>query len=352
MMFLRDKMMEEQSEDGGDGSGAVTSTEPPSMTEEFNAVLDNMEDAVDDESTTATPEVSDATPEVSEVTDATPDAKEVVTTSTEDSFITDELRQRAKNYHLTEEMLQSAGSKEAVESSMLLIDNYQKRQLDLQHQAAFPPPTEPPPANEVPPTEPPPPVEGEQELLPGQPESPYVDFSERIEALKTEGYDDELTNMFTVLNEQNQMLQYQMAGFNQHAQMVQEGARTNHERQVLGLIDSLDRNDLFGSDLEFTDEQSNNSKQVAGEIQQMVQQMGYELNPNTAHQAFQRVFAQQLIKEAGENKTRKVQKQSRKRMGRGSTAVARNDIEWDGPLNEDPVLIAAGKRMLAENDGL
>lgn len=363
-MFLRSKFREEQAEAGGDGGGGTS--EPPDMKEEFTAILDTMEaeDAAEEAAEAQVEEPVAAAEEPSSDDDSvTPDEQPESTVSDDDNWLTDDLRERAANYHFSEEMMLAQGSPEEVEANMLLIDNYQQRQLELQQRAWEADNPAAPPIEPIDPAAPA--AEGQSPPAGGAPPPPqpppgfqFRDFSAEIENLVTEGYDAPLTDLQRGMAEQQkQMLDYiqaqeqRLMQVENHAMQVQQGAVQNHQNRVLTMIDNLGREDLFGTANEYSPEQASNADRVNAQLEFMVQREGYKLNPATVKQAYQRVFSQDLLKDAVTNKFNKVQGQSRKRMGRGPTATPRADLEWDGDQTEDPVLLAAGRKMMREANG-
>lgn len=360
-MFLRPIFMDEQGE-GGEGSGGI-----PDRTTEFNEILDKMEAAEAAEAAEETPDAEPAAEETPEpVAEETPtpevdesEAPEVSETPPEVSetpeespdWLTDDLLSRGAMYHMTPEQMADQGSVESVEKAMLFIDNYHARQRELAMQAQAPPPEQIPP-EQVPPDGQIPP----EQVPPEQQPFVFEDFTDRIGALAESGYDDDLTGLIQgihaqgqYLHNQNQMLMGQVQHLTQHATKVHEGAVANHNDRVMAMVDDLGRTDLFGTEAEFTDEHTRNAEMVHQEVQNLMQNQGKKLNPETVRVAFQRVFAPKLINEAGKAKATAVKNQSRKRMGRGATSTPREDIPWDGDPSEDPVLLKLGRDFLAAN---
>lgn len=350
-MFLRDIIRDEQAEAGGEGGGGVS--DPPDMKEEFTAILDKMESEETGEEVDESPSEE---PVAAVEDDSTPEenSDDASSDSDDDSWLTDDLRERAKNYHFTEEMMLAQGAPEDVEANMLLIDNYQQRQMELQ-QAAYMAanPQQPPMIDPLP--------ENGAASPPGMAPPPgfeFKDFTQQIEELVTEGYDAPLTDLQRgmaeqqkMLHQHNQMLEQRMMQMEHHAMQVQQGAVQNHQNRVLTMVDNLGRDDLFGTADDFTPEQAANTEKVNSQLEYMMRHEGYPLNPATVKTAYQRVFSEQLVKEATKNKFNKVQNQSRKRMGRGATTTPREDMEWDGDITDDPVLLAAGRKMMREANG-
>lgn len=350
-MLIKYRLMAEQ-EEGGEGGGGHED-----RTAEFNAIIDQREREreQENESVTVTDAVKrgDVKTETSKTDDnvsvtGTDEAKDSSITYTEDeNFLTDELRNLGGTYGFSDEMMLNQGSEAALRNAMLLVDQYEKRQLDLHRgqQRPQPDPSGEENTEEVPPVQ--------------QPNETKADFAARMAILQEEGYDEPITNMFNEQHQENQFLKQkieqmeaQMSQFQQHADHVQQGARTNYQNQVLNLVDSLNREDLFGNKHTATDEQHENIRQVEMEVQDLMQRQGQRLDSATITRAFNRVFADKLIHESRSNKSKALQNQSRRRMGSGNPSQPRHDIEWDGPLDEHPGLLAMGNRFLQENRGL
>lgn len=362
MMFLRHIRMDEQDE-GGEGGGGI-----PDRTAEFTEILDKMEAAdaaevapepapvAEAQETPAEPAPVAESPEAQE--DPVEPAPVAKATPEPPDWLTDDVRSRAAQYHMTDEILSSHGSLEEVEAGMLLIDNYQARQLDLRRQEYDAQTQEYNAQNQ--PAEPPAPGEEPPAGDPAQPEPfQFQDFGPAIGELVTGGYDAELTTVMEGMHKQSQYLHdrvlqqdQDIAQFREHASRVQQGAISNHNDRVMTMVDALDRKDLFGTEQTHTPEQVQNAERVNQEIEELIRYRGQTLSPDTVQQAYQRVFASQLIQEAGSKRVTALKKQSSRRMGQGQTATPRDDLAWDGDAGDDPVLLAMGNRFIQENAGM
>jgi hypothetical protein len=348
-MFLKYRLMDEQ-EEAGEGGGGVERD----IAAEVTAILD-AQDAEESGDKAAT--VTEADPDDGDVTVAgAVEADELHTTSTEDeNFLTDDLRSLGATYGFNEESMLSQGSEAALRNAMLLVDQYEKRQLDRARGSQRPP--EPQAQDwQIPQNEAPPEVQAE---MVQKPHESNADFVERMKVLQDDGYDTPLTGMFDFQQKQIDRLMAQidqqqsaLSMLDQHAQRVQQGAVHNYQTRVLDLVDSLGRDDLFGTVKTATEEHHENVRRVENEIRDLMEREGLELDPTTVQRAYHRVFAEQLIRESRNGKVKAVQDQSRRRMGSGSTAKARKDLAWDGPADEDPVLLAMGNRFMQENRGI
>jgi len=376
MLIRRPLLFQEQDESGG------TATAADDRTAEFIAAIDASNeaagDAVEDdststtetdESTTVTTDETEDTGEVettstetpsrqrdskgrfvkaedsteeTEATDSTAEEFQESLTSTEGNFLTDELRELGSSYGFTDEVMLSQGSEESLRNAMQLIDQYEARRAGINRQH----PPEEPPTQETPPAPP------QQEQAPPA-ETPTEETQENflsyIQTLKDNGYDEEVTKPLEALYQQNQQLMQQMQGFQQHAERVQQGAVQNYQNQVLGMIDGLGRNDLFGTDREYTPQQQQNAVAMDQTIQWLTQTQGLPLDKTTVKRAFNMNFGDQLMHENRVKKSEAVQQQSQKRMGTGAPTTPRDDIPWDGELADDPVIKAFYNNAMQEN---
>jgi len=380
-MFIRRPILQEEQQDEG-GTAAVASTpDPEDRTQEFIEAIDaynaseegeTSSTEVDDSTTVTTDEPEDAVETETASTDAparkrdangrfvkaeqpaeesaaeesndstsTAEEFQQTLTSTE-NFLTEELREMGASYGLTDEVMLSQGSEESLRNAMELIDRYEANRSGIRRQPE--PEEQVAPQQEAAPPAPEPPA---------QPDAPteesQANFETYIQNLKDNGYDEEVTKPLEALYQQNQQLMQQMEGLQNHAHQVQQGAVQNYQNQVLGLIDNLGREDLFGNDSNFTPDQQRNAQEMDKAVQFLTQTQGLPLNKATVSRAFNLTFGDQLMHERQVQRANAVKKQSKTRMGSGAPTEPREDIQWDGDPGEDPVIKAFFNNAMQEN---
>jgi len=290
------------------------------------------------------------TPESEPETPAEPSSISEMMESAGENFLTDELREMGRSYGFSDDVMLSQGSEESLRGAMELIDRYVANQTGIGQK---------PPPGAVPPEQAP----IDQPVDPAAPEQPagFVPETEEptpesqdqfltyIENLKTNGYDDEITQPMEALYHQNQQMMQHIQQLQSHAHQVQEGAIGSYQKQVLGFIDGLDRSDLFGTEHEFSPQQQENAHKMDEAVQFLTRSQGQPLNPSTVQRAFNLAFGETLMREKVAARTSAIQNQSRKRMGSGAPSTPRDDIPWDGEAGDDPVIKQFFNNAMQEN---
>lgn len=369
-MFLRPVYRDEKSDDGDGGGG-------DDRTAEFIAAIDSVNEAEaaseapDEPAEPAAPEPA-ATPakprnqrgqftkaeskseEVAESENKSEEVAEPSISETLESagqnYLTDDLRDQGAAYGLSDDQMLTMGSEEALLNAMSLIDRYVANQAAANAPPEPPEPPAQPPAGQTPdPNAPPPP---DPDFVP-ETDNPSMssqgDFYKYIETLKANGYDEEITAPMEALFMQNQQMMQHMEQLQSHAAQVQQGATNNYQKQVLSLIDSLDREDLFGNDRNFTPEQAQNAEKVDHAIQWLTQTQRQPLNAATVQRAMRLAFGEQLANERIRAKVGAVKNQSNRRMGSGASSTPRADLPWDGEPSEDPAFKEFWNKAMQEN---
>lgn len=284
----------------------------------------------------------------------------------------DELLKTGRDYGLSDEEIREFGSVAELERAMTYYDRrlsetgrqWQEQQYQ-QYQAAQQPQGQQPQQPQA-----------QTQTQPPRKPTSDEEFEKRIAALKEAGYDESvielvrdehnktryleenLTKVAQHLYQQRLTEQQQQAYYQQQQELAQQQAAVAEQEQFLDIVDSLGRDDLFGTDGASTPEQRDNATRLFQETQAMrigMQAIGRDPGPMSPHivqRALRSAFPDATRKTKREEVAERVQKGSRRRMGSGQTSKPRAKVPWDGPPEKDPVLRKMYADMEKENGNI
>lgn len=179
-----------------------------------------------------------------------------------------------------------------------------------------------------------------QQTAAEQPAEEEKPFNALIEHLRADGYDEALIQMAEqqqkVIERQQAHIASQQEQFNKHLSELQNSAQAQREAQIqaqqqaeqsafIGHIDALEMQDLFGSERGSNEEQKRNASEVFDNVRILREQAHYqgrstEITPELVKRAVRLSFQKQIDHKAAQQRTKKVQGQSKQRMGKGSSS--------------------------------
>lgn len=282
---------------------------------EWSAALDQREDMIGGSEPPVEEPQPDPQPSAEE-TIPEPDAR-LEEPAEETEWVTEEIRELASAYNVSSDVLDQISSEDELRGHLNFLDQHQASLMPAQTPKADEAPVEPQAAAEHDPEE-------------------STAWEDVIAGLKEDG---ENTDAMELLYQQNQAQAEALATLQQSIQGQADLQNQQRDRQVGQALDELGHAEVFGTATSFTPEQSNNASLVRDTVQQLVDQ-GRPLTPALVQRAVNLNFGSQIVKQSQDNKTSRLQAQSKNVMKRGSRAASKGDPP---PLDreeagKDPVL--------------